>query len=347
MKIDFVVPWVDGDDLEWNAKKNLYDTSTEKNYTNSSMRFRDWGTLRYVLRSIEQNAPWFNKIFLITEGHYPDWLDIEHEKIVLVTHDELYFDKTHLPTFSSPSIEMNLPNLQGLSDYFVYLNDDTFIMRPVEKNRFFVNGLPVDFFSHGWLPRNKIFEKLRGMNAWAHSIKNNIDLINREINIAKIDNKFLFHETYPLKVQISNFLMKYIYRKIIWVEHWHHPIPYLKKTLIDVQKKFGSEMNLCSRNRFRANNDLNQYIYRYYQLATGTFYPYRHNDGKFKKIESLADMQECILEMNQYTFYCPNDSVEDNATEEENMQIKNLLISKLEEIFPQKASFEINKEELK
>ena len=149
MKIDFVIPWVDGNDPVWQAKKDQYDTSTEKNYTNSNMRYRDWGTLRYVMRSIEKNCPWYNKIYLITEGHYPAWLDVNHEKIILVTHEELYFDKSHLPTFSSPSIEMNLPNLKNISDFFVYLNDDTLIMKKISEDRFFVDGKPVDFFSHG------------------------------------------------------------------------------------------------------------------------------------------------------------------------------------------------------
>jgi hypothetical protein len=341
MKIDFVLPWVDGNDPEWLEKKNLYDTSSEKNYTNSKMRFRDWGTLRYVLRSIEQHAPWYNKIFLITEGHYPKWLDINHEKIVLVTHDELYIDKTHLPTFSSPSIEMNLPNLQGLSEHFVYLNDDTLIMHPIEKSRFFINGFPVDFFSHGWLPRNKFFEKIRGMNAWAHSIKNNIDLINREVDITKLERNFLDHSTYSFKTKLSNFMMQKVYKKIIWIEHWHHPIPYLRQTLIDVRKTFEPEMMLCSQNRFRANNDLNQYLYRYWQLANGLFYPFRHNDGKFKKIESLSDMQECIIEMDQYTFYCPNDSVPEKVTETENILIQKTLIDHLDKRFPKPASFEL------
>ena len=185
-----------------------------------------------------------------------------------------------------------------------------------------------------------MFKKLRGMNAWAHSIKNNIDLINRKLQPSKLDNKYLYHKTYSLKTKISNFLMKNVYKKIIWLEHWHHPIPYLKDTLIEVNKEFHNEMMNCSKNRFRANNDLNQYLYRYWQLATGNFYPFKHNDGKFLKIESLKDMQLCVDEIENYTFYCPNDSISDDVSDMENEQIKQMLISKLELIFPNKASFE-------
>jgi hypothetical protein len=340
MKIDFVLPWVDGNDPLWLKEKEKYDNSIKKDYNNSSMRYRDWGTLRYVLRAIEQNCPWYHKIYIITEGHTPDWLDIEHEKIVLVTHSELYFDKTHLPTFSSSSIEMNLANIEGLSDKFVYMNDDTLILKPVEQNRFFKNGLPVDFFSHGWLARNKIFEKLRGMNSWANSIKNNIDLINRKFTDIKLNKEQLYHPTYSIKTKVSNLLFSNVYKKILWLEHYHQPMAYLKKTLHDVHVEFSEEMMECSKNRFRANNDLTQYLYRYWQLAKGEFYPSKFNDHKYYKIESKDDIDQCLQEIDNYTFVCPNDSVSEEVAEEEYLYIETKLIEKLNKILPKKASFE-------
>ncbi len=340
MKIDFVLPWVDGSDPIWLQEKNRYDKNNKKDYNNSNMRYRDWGTLRYVLRSIEHNCPWYNKIYLITEGHYPNWLDIEHERIVLITHDELYFDKSHLPVFSSPSIEMNLANIDDLSDNFVYLNDDTLILKPIGKDRFFKNNLPVDFFSHGWIARNKIFEELRGMNSWAHSIKNNIDLINRKFPNVKLTKKQLYHSSYGIKTKISNFLFNNIYKQILWLEHYHQPIPYLKKTLKEVHAEFSDEMMQCSKNRFRANNDLNQYLYRYWQLASGQFYPSKHFDHKYYKIETKEDMQKCLSEIDNYTFVCPNDSISEDISEEDYLYIETELIKKLKELLPNKASFE-------
>jgi len=340
MKIDFVIPWVDGNDIIWQNKKRKYDKSKKRDYTNSDMRYRDWGTLKYVMRSIEKNCPWYNKIYLITEGHYPAWLDINHSKIQLICHDDLYFDKSHLPTFSSSSIEMNLSNIKNLSEYFIYMNDDTLIMKPLKQDRFFMYGKPVDFLSHGWIPRNKFFKKIRGMNAWANSLKNNIDLINRKFIPIKLENKFIFHKSYSLRIKISNFLMKYFYHKIIWLEHWHHPIPYLKTTLQDVFSEYKLEMMECSSNRFRADNDLTQYIYRYWQLASGNFYPYRYNDGKFLKIEVLKDMELCVNEIEFYNFYCPNDSISDEISDMENKEIEKILITKLKEVFSTKASFE-------
>ena len=126
-KIDFVLPWVNSSDTKWQIEKNKYEQSNGEDDVHSSTRFRDMDTLRFVLRSIEKNTPWFNKIHLITIGHIPEWLDISHPKINLITHQELYFDPTHLPTFNSHSIEMNLANMKGVSEKFIYLNDDTLI----------------------------------------------------------------------------------------------------------------------------------------------------------------------------------------------------------------------------
>ena len=97
---------------------------------------------------------------------------------------------------------------------------------------------------------------------------------------------------------------------------------------------------ICSANRFRANNDLTQYLYRYWQLASGNFYPYKHNDGKYCKIEKREDIDKCLEGIEEYSFFCPNDSVSDNVSEEDNKYIEKKLIDKLEEFFPNKAQFE-------
>jgi len=339
-KIDFVLPWVDSTDKAWQKEKEKYDKQSIKTFNNASMRFQDWGTLRYVLRGIEKNCSWYNKIYIITEGHLPAWLDIEHDKIIIVTHDDLYINKSHLPVFNSSSIEMNLINIKGLSDKFVYLNDDTLILKNLDKTRFFKEGKPVDFLSHGWLPRNSWFEKIRGMNSWAHSLKNNIQLINKHRSPLQFNNQQLYHPSYSLKTKISNFLLHKIYKKILWLEHWHHPIPYLKSTLHDVYELFEEDMMLCSSNRFRSNNDLTQYLYRYWQLANGNFYPYKYNDGKYYKIRNIKDIDKCLSDIEKYSFLCPNDSLPDTISNNDYLYIQNKLLNKLEELLPNKATFE-------
>ncbi|MDP8098745.1 stealth family protein [Pasteurella atlantica] len=343
MKIDFVLPWVDPTDKQWQKRKESYAETKNNNVSNSQARYRDMETLKYVLRAIEQNCPWYNKIFLMTEGHFPKWLNLESEKVRLVTHEEMYFDKTHLPTFNSSSIEMNLANIPDLSEHFVYLNDDTVIMRETPISRFFVDGKAVDFLSHGWIPRNKFFFKLRGDgDSWSKSVKNTIDLINTGVNISKLNSDFLFDGTYSLLDKVSNFIMKYIYKRPIWITHWHHPQSYTKKTLNSVCKHFKSQILENSSHRFRSEKDIAPYLYRYWHLLTGDFYPRKHQDDlptmNIDSVQCLENMFSEIKNNKNIRFVCFNDVP--SLSDEEYDKVKKLLVTTLESYFPNKASFE-------
>lgn len=73
---------------------------------------------------------------MLTNGQVPYWLDVTHPRLVLVTHAEIFANKSHLPTFSSPAIEANLHRIPGLSSNFLYLNDDTMFGAPVWPSDF-------------------------------------------------------------------------------------------------------------------------------------------------------------------------------------------------------------------
>ncbi|KNC48218.1 N-acetylglucosamine-1-phosphotransferase subunit beta [Thecamonas trahens ATCC 50062] len=87
-------------------------------------RFRDNNELMYSLRSIEKFAPWIRRIFIVTNGQVPSWLNIDHPRIDVIPHEDIFPDPSHLPTFSSPAIEVHLHRIPGLSDKFIYFNDD-------------------------------------------------------------------------------------------------------------------------------------------------------------------------------------------------------------------------------
>ena len=61
-------------------------------------RFRDCDNLQYVFRGIEKYVPWANKIYFITWGHVPGWLNTDNDKIVIVKHED-FIPKEYLPTF--------------------------------------------------------------------------------------------------------------------------------------------------------------------------------------------------------------------------------------------------------
>jgi len=298
-------------------------------------------TLKYVLRSIEKHCPWYNKIYLITKGYHPEWLNIDHPKIELISEEDLFIDKSHLPIFSSVAIEMNLVNLKQLSEKFVYLNDDMIIMRELNSSRFFIDNKPVDFLSHGFMRRGKVFELFKERDTWIHSLNNTLKLINHKFSPISLEKKYLYHRSYSLRDKFSNFLLQNFYKKFLWLSHWHHPQPFLKSTLNDVYHTFQSEMMQCSQNKFRDKSDLNQYIYRYWQLAKGNFYPCKHNDGMISNLDTLEILETLIsnIESNKNTnFVCFNDSTLLSDSEYEKVKIT--LLTYLENRFPDKASFE-------
>lgn len=106
----------------------------------SHERFADNNELKYSLRSIEKFAPWVNNVYIVTNGQVPVWLDLNHPKVKLVTHQDIFPNKSHLPTFSSPAIECNLHRIQGLSKQFIYFNDDIFLTSSVRKEDFFTQN---------------------------------------------------------------------------------------------------------------------------------------------------------------------------------------------------------------
>ena len=343
--IDFVLPWVDGSDPAWLAEKNHYLPQHQGRHDAiSSNRYQDFGTLRYVLRSIEKNCPWYHKIYLITANQYPEWLRTDHPRVEIVSHQQLFMQPQNLPVFNSSAIEMNLVNLKGLSEQFIYLNDDTVILRPTPPERFFQQGLPVDFLSHGWLRRGKLFQRLRGYNSWVDALNNNIALINRIHQPATLASRFLFDPSYSLLDKLSNTLLKYYYRHYFWFTHWHLPQPYTRQTLQQVFQHFEPEILACTANRFRAANDLTIYLNRYWHLASGAFIPHKYNDGFVQNISNPTQLQQAINHLHQHTdirFICLNDTCSSSDTELL-AQLHSLQTAFYQHYLPDKASFELD-----
>ncbi|XP_051911382.1 N-acetylglucosamine-1-phosphotransferase subunits alpha/beta isoform X2 [Hippocampus zosterae] len=105
----------------------------------SASRFEDNEELRYSLRSVEKHAPWVRHVFVVTNGQIPSWLNLDNPRVSVVAHQELFLNHSHLPTFSSPAIESHIHRIPGLSQKFIYLNDDVMFGKDV---------WPDDFYSH-------------------------------------------------------------------------------------------------------------------------------------------------------------------------------------------------------
>uniref|UniRef100_A0A8C6Y714 N-acetylglucosamine-1-phosphate transferase subunits alpha and beta n=1 Tax=Naja naja TaxID=35670 RepID=A0A8C6Y714_NAJNA len=134
---------IEGKELTLNPAYLLWDLSaisqSKQDEDISPSRFEDNEELRYSLRSIERHAPWVRHIFIITNGQIPSWLNLDNPRVSIVTHQDIFQNVSHLPTFSSPAIESHIHRIKDLSQKFVYLNDDVMFGKDV---------WPDDFYSH-------------------------------------------------------------------------------------------------------------------------------------------------------------------------------------------------------
>lgn len=134
---------IEGKELTLSPAYLLWDLSaisqSKQDEDISASRFEDNEELRYSLRSIERHAPWVRHIFIVTNGQIPSWLNLDNPRITIVTHQDIFQNLSHLPTFSSPAIESHIHRIAGLSQKFIYLNDDVMFGKDV---------WPDDFFSH-------------------------------------------------------------------------------------------------------------------------------------------------------------------------------------------------------
>ncbi len=144
--IDAVYTWVDGNDTDWQQRKNqalVAQGEAEINEIAANLsRYVSRDELRYSLRSLVAFLPWIRTIYLVTDDQIPPWLDVDHSLIKVVRHRDIFRDTGRLPTFNSHAIESRLHHIAGLSEHFIYVNDDMFFGRPQLPTTFFhANGL--------------------------------------------------------------------------------------------------------------------------------------------------------------------------------------------------------------
>ena len=102
------------------------------------MEDRNIDELLFSLRSVEENLPWFEgEIYIVSPpGHIPSWLNISHPRVRMVNQNTLLPTDAQ-PTCNSFLIEFYLDQIVGLTETFIYMNDDFFFARPISPSRFF------------------------------------------------------------------------------------------------------------------------------------------------------------------------------------------------------------------
>ena len=327
-KIDFVIPWVDGADPQWRTEKAAYSGVKGDADDGREIRFRDWELLKYWFRGVEKYAPWVNKIHFITWGHLPTWMNTAHQKLHIVNHRD-YIPEQYLPTFSSHTIELNMHRIKGISEQFVYFNDDIFILKELKESDFFQNGKPCDL-----CVLNAITPRL---GEFSPILLRTTSYINKHFNKRSGVKKHLskwFSPKYGKLLIRTLCLLPWTFYTGFY--NHHLAVPYRKQTLETVWQAEPEILDSTCRHRFRNDTDVNQYIFRYWQLAAGEFVPHAVL-GKYVNLKSDNTAVYQTIRKRKVKLYCINDKDEGFDFQ----SVKQELITEFETIFPEKSSFEL------
>lgn len=333
--IDFVVTWLDSSDKEWQRQFAYYKEQCTGR--TEAARFRNMDIFRYWFRAVEKYAPWVNKVFLVTNGTFPQWINDKHPKLVLVKHSD-YIPKEFLPTFNSRTIELFMHRIKGLSEQFVYFNDDMFLNAPVLPEYYFHYGLPCDSNEES-MTNVPIYNKEDRYGIYG-SILASIGVLNAHFDRRQTVSQSL-RRWYGFHLGKRGVLLSYLLRrskKFIGFQWRHFEQPFLKSAFEDAWQK-APEQLLASCTKFRGEVQLNPYFFRYWQFASNRFYPVKLYKSSIYNLRlSELDKVERALQDSEIISICLNDTA--NCQDDEFEVINSRLHTLLERKFCDKSSFE-------
>ncbi|MBJ7687545.1 capsule biosynthesis protein CapG [Weissella confusa] len=290
-KIDVVIPWVDGSDPIWNKKKNEYLSGNDESVDEmkSNNRFDDYGTLKYLFRSIEMYMPWVNNVFLVTDHQVPKWLDVARVKVV----DHTEFIDGELPTFNSNVIVTSVYKISELSENFILMNDDLVLWNRNLPEDYFINELPVDV-----LVENSVVPFQDG---FFHISQNGTALVNKIFNKREV-MKNNFRKFFNLKYGFNQVrtLLSIPYGGFVGFYNPHLALAYRKSDFKNFEKIGMLELRNTWSNRFREPSDINDWAVRYYRNVKGDFVPGKLNGlyltvGDFKKTVKVGPKVKMLV----------------------------------------------------
>ncbi|HEY9523944.1 MAG TPA: stealth family protein, partial [Thermopolyspora sp.] len=305
--IDAVYTWVDGADSIWQAKRDaaLAEAGVLRESAASEARFTSRDELRYSLRSLTACAPWIRHIWIVTDGQIPSWLDEAHPGVTVVDHKEIFTDPSVLPVFNSHAIETQLHHIDGLSEHFLYLNDDFFLGRPLPAATFFDgNGLPRFFPSAVQVPFGTP------------------ELEESPVHAAGMNNRRLLAE---MSGRMLTQKMK------------HVPYALRRSLLEELEERFAAQFAGTSQHRFRECTDVSvvSSLAHYYGYLTGR--AIRGSIG-YTYVDLAQDRTKrklrTMLALRPHDAFCLNDTAPTTPEQD------TLLIAFLQDYYPTPSPFE-------
>ena len=333
--IDVVYTWVDDQDLAWLQKKNKYlqqhsSIDNRSVISGHSTRYHNRDELLYSLRSVAKYAGFVRNIYLVTDGQVPAWLNTEHPRIQVVFHEEIFTDADALPTFNSHAIESQLHHIKGLSEHYLYFNDDVFLGRPVS---------PDDFFTHS----RKAIAYFSGQKRSGGSPREGDSVLTWAAN----NNHKLLSEIAPLDC-LHKLLDVSSGQKLLHAprsqEFLHIPHSQVKSILAKMEAKFPDAFQITARNRFRNVTDIiPTLLHHYYAAMTGRAELRKSAEQQFPNqfinVASpfLRPILKKILLTRSYKAFCINEPI---SADIDTSQFDAMVQDFLQTYFPDKCEFE-------
>lgn len=277
-KIDMVYLWCDGNEKAFRERRTAFLKKEYQDFdeeANGDKRFFDNEELRYSLRSLEQYAPWINHVYIVTDRQIPKWLNLNYGKVSIVDHSEI-LPANIIPCFNSSVIEYFLAFIPGLSEKFLYGNDDTFFGTYLTPN-FFFNG-------------NKPIVRVQKIKQHKYNKYNSLLL-----------NNYKNYEWCCTIVNSLNVLNKY-YNKHFYYEPCHNIDSYTKSSFLNTFNRFKPELTKCFNNKFRENKDIARILFNLDAVYSGNA-----DLEIFNKPKSWRKAFHWLKKVN-YDFYLATDS---------------------------------------
>ncbi len=251
--VDMVFTYVDGDDPVYLETRSRYrselpDTTPSKSISDSGdvdIRFRNVGEITFSVNSVLKYLPWIRTIFIVTETpRLPVSTHLLNSGRVRIIDPAEFIPSRYLPTFSSNVIESFLHRIEGLSEIFLYNNDDYMHFAFIRPDFFYSTGEngAVSLELHAY---PAVFR-------WIKCQYSHISNYHTNLHTVGISNAYLFLRRCTHRLAAHNILAP-VHATKIW----------RKSTARQVEKEFGSILEETRRRRFRDARDLSYYTILY------------------------------------------------------------------------------------
>jgi hypothetical protein len=313
MEIDLVYLWADCNDPSWLERKRAFcgGKRDETSETDCKARWVHSDELRYSLRSAEKFVPWIRRIFIVTDGQTPHWLDPSNPRVTIVDQNDIMPPEAR-PCFNSATIEYFIHNIPGLAEHFLYANDDMFFNAHVQPGFFFApDGYPIVRL------KPKPFGKCRLMFKKALGV--DIGYYRRSV------------------VSAAKEVERVTGRSYFAVPH-HGIDAYLRSDNRRVAEEiFADNVADMIRHHVRTEGDIQRVALSFWPLAKGRAHLRKiigHRESTCLMVHK-SDWEE-MMERYSPRLFCLNDG--QHATDDDRARIRPFL----ETLFPERSAFEVD-----